>query len=144
MPRGLPRPLHQSMPLPYTSDATTLHGEVTPHVSVICPGRQSECIGKGLCFLCGEPLDPVAFFFVSLMDGEDEVGLIDSGAFHRRCAKMTVRHCPHIRELNDKGKLDVYRGPRAEVEKEMMWAFRGKHFRRRKPFVRSNKSLLGG
>jgi hypothetical protein len=95
--RGLPRPMYDDMPIPWTSEGM---GD-RPMVSIIDAVRQREALNRSLCVLCGLPLaDPVYAF----ADHSDNV--IDGG-LHGRCLNMTASWCPHLKDrlLRDTGVI---------------------------------------
>jgi 5-methylcytosine-specific restriction endonuclease McrA/GNAT superfamily N-acetyltransferase len=103
-PKGMPRPLYQNLPVPWTSDIE-IPGDpntVVPNFSVADPHKIYECWKSDLCVLCGEPLDNPVAVIPTTKDftpapGGDQISVLD-GPLHLRCAKMTKAHCPHIRD----------------------------------------------
>lgn len=89
--RGLPRPILDGMPAPY-SGSDTKHG-------VPDNKRLVECINKDVCTVCGEsfPEDEDRRFTAAHVD--KPTILLDFGhLMHERCAKIALAHCPHMRE----------------------------------------------
>lgn len=94
---GLPRPLLEGLPAPY-SGADWAHAE--PH-----SGRMQACIAEALCAVCGVALDAAAVRYVGLStsdiqeDGCAKQKLIDKGMqMDDRCARLSLAHCPSMRE----------------------------------------------
>jgi len=96
-PPGMPRPLFDNRPVPWTSEQKQWEDDdgyptTIPDFSVIDRERQLEAFRENLCVLCGDPLtDPVHCF------GNDSGDLVDGG-LHPRCARMTAAWCPHIKD----------------------------------------------
>lgn len=86
--RGLPRPMLNGLPAPY-SGRDDIHG--MPHTK-----RAQECAAGDVCSVCGEQITDERRYVVTHNQSEGE--LLDSGhQMHERCAKVALAHCPHMR-----------------------------------------------
>jgi len=91
--RGLPRPIYNGMPVPWTAP---VRGGV-PVLGRFGLRRIAEAELEGLCEVCGLRLtDPVFFFRAPVGDGSHIVGDLIPTGLHRRCARLTLAHCPHL------------------------------------------------
>lgn len=97
MTRGLPRPLYNWTPVPYTAEVSQNEsGEAKVLFAQIDSDRQGECETERLCIVCGAELDDtVALITRCRPESGDRV--LD-GEMHERCAKLSFRHCPHLRD----------------------------------------------
>lgn len=120
MPRGMPRPLYDNQPVPYTSDHLKgMDGEVSISVANLNTDRSRECQFQGLCMLCGDKLTERSAVIAVYGDGSYEPlpktpqnrAILESGAFHERCAKMSMRHCPHLRDDPNCQQPEIWIGP---------------------------------
>lgn len=113
MRRGLPRPIVNDLPVPYTS-AVDKHADVHDD-------RSDECREGNLCGVCGLLVDPTVaaergYYWgvaVRFPTDEDYVELVESLVMHRRCLRLTMVHCPHMRMngtyyWRKKGPIDNY------------------------------------
>ena len=100
-PPGMPRPLWDNKPVPWSSEKYNDRDE--PHFEAIDGNRQHRAIVSKLCVLCGMPLDDPAYGFI-------QGGHLVDGALHQRCAAMTRAHCPHIRDRYAQGVLTLVQG----------------------------------
>lgn len=119
----MPRPLQDKMPVPYTSEGSIgLDGEQYYSVSNSDTTRQRECCRDNLCMLCGEPLTKRSVVIACYGDDDnDEVVAktpknrfaLERGAFHERCGRMTLRHCPTLRDDTKKWQPELWVGSTA-------------------------------
>ena len=94
--KGLPRPLLQGLPAPY-SGVNSAHGKPDSE-------RLNQCVSEQLCAVCGETLDPGALRYVAtpadwwLLSSRSRPLLADQGAaMDERCARLALAHCPEMR-----------------------------------------------
>lgn len=97
VPRGLPRPIVDGLPVPYSSEAAS-HANVHSE-------RAMHCVGDRMCGVCGKHVDPAApdergrYWAVATRDwpttGYDK--LLENFVMHRRCVRLTMVHCPRMR-----------------------------------------------
>lgn len=95
--RGLPRPILDGLPAPYSGDNRD-HGEPSQT-------RLEECQLDDLCGVCGEKLDARRYIAVYHEPEFDQIErphplwllVADNVAMHERCAKLSLAHCPHMR-----------------------------------------------
>lgn len=81
---GLPRPLLQGMPIPYSGDEDQ-HGIPDSH-------RLDQCVKNDLCGVCGEKLLKRRYVAIGIKVGD----VLDQVGMHERCAKLSLAHCPHM------------------------------------------------
>jgi hypothetical protein len=116
MPRGLPRPLYEGLPAPYTvavsSDCRGGPPAVQPQFKISSEVRMDECQQEALCILCGEQLGEDATVLWDAHDG----GIVDDW-LHTRCAQLSVSHCPHLVKLKAAGSLRLVAGTVAELKR---------------------------
>lgn len=87
-PPGMPRPMFDNKPVPWSSDSKS---PFEPAFEVIDSWRQEQAYKDNLCVLCGEALtDPVYAYVKS-------DGTVVDGGLHQKCAAITHAHCPHIK-----------------------------------------------
>jgi hypothetical protein len=93
---GLPRPLLDGLPAPY-SGQNTKHG-------VPDDDRLAQCVTEQLCAVCGVAIDADAVRYVGVIGDwwaarRPCPPLIDSGApLDERCARLTLAHCPAMKD----------------------------------------------
>lgn len=86
--RGLPRPILQGLPAPYSGEDKR-HG--LPDFD-----RLRECVVEDVCAVCGELVDDDIFYVAAY--AENTALLMDQGVIlHERCARLSLAHCPHMR-----------------------------------------------
>lgn len=87
--------------------------------------RQRRCIAKGLCDLCGKPLATATK--VSLSDARPVAHahkplqvLQVEPLLHKRCALVSLRHCPALRRKIEAGEQRVRQVLRSSVQFAVM------------------------
>lgn len=81
---GLPRPMLDKMPVPYSGDEKH-HGRPDWE-------RLGKCQRESLCAVCGLALDTTACIALG-----PENDIVDNAAMHEPCAKIALAHCPHMK-----------------------------------------------
>jgi hypothetical protein len=124
MPRGMPRPLQDGMPVPYTSEATReSDGEIVYSVAALNVPRSREC-GIEKCHLCGDELSERSATIAVYGELDNDKPLqktpanretLEGAFFHERCAKMAMRHCPHLRDDPAMRQPEIWVGPTAKI-----------------------------
>jgi hypothetical protein len=104
---GWPRPIVGGKPIPWVSPADQL--------STMNNARAAACASGAVCAVCGEGhLDSelLAYAFIlkhtittQMKDGH--VFPMDNGVLHARCAKLALKHCPKLRQLQEAGNLAI-------------------------------------
>lgn len=93
MPTGLPRPMHDGMPIPYTTDIEWFSGR--PRWKQNNAARRLHCVLNRRCGLCGDPLGLEAAVL-----GNGDVSRysasVDRVAMHPACLKVTLARCPGL------------------------------------------------
>ena len=142
---GMPRPMatwegnveHEPclLPVPWTQESfRDGYGTNQPAWGVIHDENREKAAENSLCLLCGETVETGSVilsnrqrdsstgpngrqrrvFFAADLNGA-VMAITDGAPLHERCAKMTMRHCPHLRGSKDY-RLANYRR-RASVTK---------------------------
>jgi hypothetical protein len=93
---GLPVCAARGLPVPFSSgtdaDGRGQYG-VNDHLPTLL------CAAKGLCGICGEPLEDDAVFLVRDSRPMDLFALVFADPpNHEACAEQAMRMCPHIRD----------------------------------------------
>jgi hypothetical protein len=111
---GWPRPIIGGLPIPWVSSAHDL--------STIDEQRLQQLRTKKLCQVCGEDhaVGSTVYMCGSAREKPDlaegcYVMAMDDGVLHERCARLAVKMCPRLRELNDQGLLRVVGVPLEDV-----------------------------
>jgi hypothetical protein len=117
---GLPRPLYDGLPVPYTARVDQKVDEdgvfvPFPNFADIDVRRMEECITGFGCLVCGAELQGDVALIVRGEDPFEEPEIREGGAFCVRCAKLAVAHCPVLR-MPGAGKIMV--GPLADLTLE--------------------------
>jgi hypothetical protein len=93
MPTGMPRPLSQGKPVPWTARfERNWDGAVEVNFSATESDRYAASYRGTSCSVCGEANDPER---VAVIATSDRV-IIDGASMHVRCARLAHRHCPHL------------------------------------------------
>lgn len=105
----------KNFPVPYSARSET-------DLAKLHDGRVGECITFCRCIVCGDDVEPDEDGMVMVY--RNSVGSLveDSGPFHEKCAILTQKLCPVIKE----------RGPMGYTWKKESWSdvgplIRGKH-----------------
>jgi hypothetical protein len=114
---------------------------VKPDFRVVCPARWSECVVKGLCCLCGKPLDPWLYLVSDIPTADNR--LFPDPAMHHECALYAIRVCPfllgtreHRRErMPDGSERFIERIPAAHQERPIAEVFYLVKVREQWPFL---------
>lgn len=85
------RPRWKGFPIPFT---TLIKEDGTPDFRGTDQHRWAECVTKGLCGLCGQPL----IYWQAFIGGEKckESRLFFDPAMHVKCAEFAAKACPFI------------------------------------------------
>lgn len=111
MPRGLPRPLSKGLPVPYEALLVEEDGAVVADFAHTHERRDRRCRQEELCHVCGIKLEEEVACVGHSFGGGFEAWLAE--LLHTRCAKLTLAHCPHIKEAYEKGEACIMAAPLA-------------------------------
>lgn len=109
-PERLPHPLSKGLPVPYEALLVEgEEGEVIADFAHTHERRDRRCRQEDLCHICGIKLEEEIACIGHSYAGGFEAWLGE--LLHSRCAKMTLAHCPQIREAYEKGEACVLVAP---------------------------------
>jgi hypothetical protein len=87
------------------ADRPVVGGLVVPYISLVADGRTrlggtrgirvAECVVRGLCQICGQPLTDRPILFLATQTMIDE-GFSSEPALHPECAAYSVKACPMV------------------------------------------------
>lgn len=96
MPSGLPRPLFEGQPVPYTASVDVeddLYMGFKPNLKHFDDTRMKWCWDAEACLVCGDGFDDEA---AAAWDTESGT-IVDGGLMHDRCGRIAMAHCPHLK-----------------------------------------------
>lgn len=123
LPTGLPRPLYEGKPVPFTAKLQSRQGRTVPDFSNVHKPRMNRCLTRNLCILCGDPLEDTCCVIGRYRGGQtlaSAMEFIDEGVLHERCARMAKAHCPELKP----DSFQILTGPTADLEPHDVHRFR--------------------
>lgn len=129
MPVGMPRPLYDGKPVPFTARVdmqVSEEGVFTPYPDFadVNWDRMNQCFLELRCLVCGDEIPDQAALIVASLDGKPidwtgyepgddlDVEVREGGAFCLRCAKLAMAHCPQLR---NSASSTVMIGPKRDL-----------------------------